>query len=163
MEVAATQLWEEKLHVVNAELCSKLQALEHELGWLTCKSEQRQEQHEHDLAQKVIEFQQRQERYELEAKLRQHRAVAEECTKWEPRVQEILLLKVLASKPVTVSSTICSCTKDVDTPIPATPLVALRPSAPPFMASTEAPPSASLPFTQPSLPTSIPVPNLMLL
>ena len=91
----------------NAELCSKLQALEQELGWLTCESEQRQEQHEHELEQKVIEFQQRQEQYELEAKLRQHRAVAEECTKWELREQKILLLKVLASKPVTASYTIC--------------------------------------------------------
>ena len=60
---------EEKLHLVNAELCSKLQALEHELGWLTCESEQRQEQHEHELEQKVIEFQQRQEQYEMEAEL----------------------------------------------------------------------------------------------
>ena len=48
LEAAATQLWE-KLHVANAKLCSKLQALEHELGWLTYESEQRQEQHEHKL------------------------------------------------------------------------------------------------------------------
>ena len=34
LEAAATQLQEEKLHVGNAELCSKLQALENELGWL---------------------------------------------------------------------------------------------------------------------------------
>ena len=108
----------------------------------------------------MIEFHQKQERYELED---QHRAVAEECAKWELREQKILLLKVLASKPVTASSTICSCTKDVDTPIPTTPLVALRPSATPFVASTAAPPPAHLPSTQPSLPTPIPVPNLMLL
>ena len=66
LEAAATQLREEKLHVGNAELCSKLQALKRQLGWLTCESEERQEQHEHELEQKVIEFQQRQERYELE-------------------------------------------------------------------------------------------------
>ena len=75
----------------------------------------RQEQHEHELEQKVIKLQQRQERYELEAELHQHRAVAEERAKWEPKEQKILLLKVLASKPVTASYTICSCTKDVDT------------------------------------------------
>ena len=71
----------------------------------------RQEQHEHELEQKVIKLQQRQERYELKAELHvcQHSAVAEERAKWEPREQKILLLKVLASKPVTASSTIYKC------------------------------------------------------
>ena len=86
----------------------------------------------------------------LEAKLHQHRAVAEERAKWELKEQKILLLKV---KLVTASSTICSCTKDVDTLIPATVPVVLNPSAPPFVVSTEAPPPAPMLFTQPSLPT----------
>ena len=84
--------------------------------------------------------------------------------KWELKEQKRLLLNESASMPVTASSTICNCTKDVHTLIPATLPVALCPSAPPFvLARTAAPPPAPLPFTQPSLPTPIPVPNPMLL